>query len=42
LGFKSYRMTKEYIQQLCEKIWFKIEGWLESEDNLQIMPILKK
>ncbi|MDR0369606.1 MAG: hypothetical protein LBH96_03730 [Candidatus Peribacteria bacterium] len=20
LGFKSYRMTKEYIQQLCEKI----------------------
>lgn len=42
LWFKSYRMTKEYIQKLCEEIWFGIEEWLQSEDKLQIMPILKK
>lgn len=41
-ALKSYRMSKKYIQNTCEKVWFKIDGWLYSWDQLQIAPVLYK
>ena len=41
-AFKSYRMSKEYLTNLLEEIWFWIDGRLESDNRLQIAPVLYK
>lgn len=39
---KSYRMSEEEIKKVCKEVWFKIDGILYSDDNLQIVPLLYK
>lgn len=41
-AFKSYRMSKEYLTKLLEKIWFGIDGRLETDNRLQVAPVLYK
>lgn len=41
-AFKSYRMTKEQIEELCLGAGFKIDAWLDDRFWLQTAPILYK
>lgn len=41
-AFKSYRMKKEEIKNLCLGIGFKIDGWLDDRFWFQTAPILYK
>jgi hypothetical protein len=41
-AFKSYRMSKAYLTKLLEEIGFGIDGRLESDNRLQIAPVLYK
>jgi len=39
---KSYRMSKQYIRELCESLWFGIENRIEWQNWLSIAPVLYK
>lgn len=40
--FKSYRMTKEQIENLCKTAGFEIDDWLEDNEGMHLAPALYK
>lgn len=40
--FKSYRMSKETIEELCKTAWFEIDYRLEDRESIHLAPVLYK